>query len=406
MQPVVVVYGQDLGGVRVLLPVVQRLVRDGGFRVRVVGTDQAAEVFRSAGIRCQTLRSYDHPLPLSDAAALRVLKSLAPNLFLGGASYYGDPTNARLLTACRKLSVPTVALLDHWKNLDRFGGPKTQGFAFAPDVLGVPDDVIKSELQELGLSGSRIALVGHPYLQEIHAARRRILSSAGNRALRRRAGLADGAFLVLCCSEMLHAHGPSSSCTPRCRALFEVQDHGMSLLDQVCEVVSDVETRAQRPCVVALRPHPFEMSRPSRSFASSVLRMDHRVCSDVEAVAAADMVLGISSMPLIQAYVLGKPVVSLQVPSVVRRRQAYSSRAAWAWDSEQTFTSVHCVADLKRVVENLLHGRWRPHDLTVRVKSTLKDSTGRAVRLLARAARQDRASVQSESRWKNPEYSL
>lgn len=386
MRRKLLVHGQDLGSVRVLLPVVSRLVSDRRFNVTVMGSGTAAEIFRQGGVTCQVLKN-GHSAPLTESAAQRLLRRLAPDAFLCGASHFRDPTNARLINACRTLGIRTVGFLDHWKNLERFTAQPSQNGSLVPDVLGVMDAPVRDALVRLGLNRDQIFLVGHPYLEEIFRARRTLSESGRTSVLRRQVGIGPDDLMVLCCSEMLHAHGVSEGCRPSCISLFEVRNQGESLLAQITDATRQVSRGINRRCQVVLRPHPFESEhrRPIRQ--AGVAIMDQSVCSDIEAVAAADLVVGVSSMPLIQAYVLGKPVASLAFPAVRKRQGAYARR--FLWDSDETFTLVRSRAGLSRLLESVANGCWQHSGVTPRMRLVLRGATGRAVRLLERMLQHD-----------------
>lgn len=383
-----VAYGQDLGCVRVLLPVLRWLRRDRSFTLRVFGSDQATQVFREGLVPCTNLPAAGYRLPLTQEAARRFVRAQAPTVFLAGASHYRDPTNARLLSACRRLGVPTVALLDHWKNLDRFGERTADGFALAPDILGVMDEPTRAALEKLGFEPGRLALVGHPYLEGIYRARRHWCSRRRAERLKRLVGVPPGALLILCCSEMLHAHGPSAPCQAGCRPLFEAKDRGRTLLDRVEQVARRLQRGTGHPCVVALRPHPFEAIRAGYVQPTAVPLMDQRICSDVEAVAAADLVIGVSAMPLIQAAVLGKPVASLRLSAIPVRRSRRA--AAVPWERDGAVSAVRGWSALERMAEAVIRGRWRPVAPAPSTLAVVRDAAGRAVRLIRRLARQER----------------
>lgn len=386
MSKKLLVYGQDVGSVRVMLPVVKQLVTDRRFDVTVMGSGTAAEVFRHGGVSSLVLRN-GNSLPLTDAAARRLIQSYSPDAMLCGASHLRDPTNARLINACRMLGIRTLALLDHWKNLERFTPSSSVKDSPALDLLGVMDTPVKEALVRLGLKRDRIFVVGHPYLEEIYRKRRTLLSRMHTSAVRRRIGIEPNEILVLCCSEMLHAHGVSQACQPGCTSLFEVRVHGASLLAQVTEAARRVSEVTGRHCRVVLRPHPFEREHRRPLRRPGVDLMDHAVCSDIEAVATADVVIGISAMPMIQAYVLGKPVVSVAFPVVRKRQGDYAQR--FLWKSGETFSVVRSCDALRCLLEAVACGRWQHSGLTPQVRLVLRDATGRAVRLLERALREN-----------------
>lgn len=380
MRPSLLVYGQDVGGARILLPVVKRLRRDRAGRVTVLGTEAACEVFHSGGVPCRTLEVAGLGSPIGEGKALRWMASLSPDVYVGDAGHLRDRTAVRLMAACRRLGVPTLALLDHWKNLDRFQDRNGDGFRHAPDILGVMDRATGRVLEHLGLEKDRIRVVGHPYLEEIYRARKRLLAGDWVVSLRRRIGVPREAMLVLCCSEMLHVHGPDVSCTHRCKPLFQNVASGGSALDAVRLAAEQASEWSGRPVVVALRPHPFERRLSAVTSEPRIPLLDDRICSDMEAVAAADVVAGLTAMPLIQAYVLGKPVISLSQLWLIEGARDPSEE--FHWDVHRTFIVVRNWRALARTLAGLARARRRAAGLNTRVRTVLRDATGRAVRLV------------------------
>lgn len=377
MQPRLLVYGQDIGGARVLLPVVKRLRRERTTSVTVLGTESACDVFRLAGIPCQTLKAAGLGPPVRDRQVIRWVAALSPDLYISDAGHLRDRTAVHLLSACRRLGVPTVALLDHWKNLDRFRGRNGDGFRHAPDVLGVMDQNTSRMLERLGLKRDRIRVVGHPYLEEMHRTRRRLLARRRVASLRRRIGVPDDGVLVLCCSEVLHVHGPDSPCTQSCHSLFQGATPEGTLLDTVRLAVERTSTRTGRQVVIALRPHPYEGRMYAAGGEVPVPMLHDGLCSDVEAVAAADIVMGLTAMPLIQAYVLGKPVVGLTLPTIVEGERDPMRR--FHWDTARTFILVKDERALTSKLTALIRGR-RPGSMNHRVRAVLRDATLRVLR--------------------------
>lgn len=377
MRPSLLVYGQDVGGARVLLPVVKRLRRERTTSVTVLGTEPACDIFHLAGVPCRTLEAAGLGPPVRDREVVRWVAALSPDLYVSDAGHLRDRTAVRLLSACRRLGVPTVALLDHWKNLDRFRGRNGDGFRHAPDVLGVMDRGTSRMLERLGLERDRIRVVGHPYLEEMHRTRRRLLARRRVASLRRQVGVPGDAVLVLCCSEVLHVHGPDSPCTRSCRPLFQGATPEGTLLDTVRLAAERASARTGRRVVIAVRPHPYERRMFAAGGAAPVPMLHDGVCSDVEAVAAADIVMGLTAMPLIQAYVLGKPVVGLTLPTIVER--AGDPMRRFHWDTARTFTLVKDESSLTDKLTALIRGH-RPGAMNQRVRSILRDATLRVLR--------------------------
>lgn len=315
-RPLVLAYAQDAGGARAVLPVIHRLLEGTAFSVQTVAHGPAVRLIGKSGIPVVPLDSFGYPVPLSPRDAMSLLKRLSPDLFFSGTSHPRDPSNGRLTAAARQSGIPTVAILDHWKGLERFrettGGPPV----FAPALLGVMDGAARAGCLAEGLAPDSLRVVGHPYLEQIRLDRP-TADDPGRSAAGRR--------VVLFCSEIVHDHAFHEPCGAACLPLSEVPVGGARLLDLVRTAAETLAARGGASVEVILRAHPNEVG---------TRRADLRVAapeevSDSEAVAAADVVVGLSAMPLIEAAVLGKPAASLACFDGWRPRRAFITERVW-----------------------------------------------------------------------------
>lgn len=315
-RPRLLVYAQDLGGARAILPVVRRLLADEELSVQVLAHGAAVALFRRSPVACVPLDACGCPLPLAAEEARALVRRVAPDLLFSATSHPREPSNGRLVASARDAGIPTVAILDHWKGLERFrettGGPPV----FAPALLGVMDGVARAGCLAEGLAPDSLRVVGHPYLEQIRLDRP-TADDPGRSAARR--------HVVLFCSEIVHDHAFHEPCGAACLPLSEVPVGGARLLDLVRIAAETLAARGGASVEVILRAHPNE---------AGTRRADLRVAapeevSDSEAVAAADVVVGLSAMPLIEAAVLGKPAASLACFDGWRPRRAFITERVW-----------------------------------------------------------------------------
>lgn len=249
--------------------------------------------------------------PFHPAAAL----SAALDRMHGGeavllGSQVAFATTRRVLRDCRARGVATVFLFDHWKNFAAHFIPAVgePGGVVLPDRIGVPDaaaaDLLRADFARHGLMPDRtppVMVTGHPAV-EAACARIRALPAAGTTALRRSLG-AEGKPMVLFLLDPVERGGAS--------------DPGYGWED----IMDWLEPRAAGfvpGARILVKPHP----RQSPERVGAVLERWRRAGldaglaagGDTEAlIAAADVVWGITTVALVTALGVGKPVRSFQI---------------------------------------------------------------------------------------------
>jgi len=372
----VLVYAQDLGGARAILPVVQALLQDRMLSVRVLVHDRAARLFSEAGIPVVPLHSMAQAVPLTQRDALQLVKRLAPALLFTATSHPRDPSNGYLVAAAREAGVPTVAMADHWKGEGRFRPSADGPLLFAPDVLGVMDRRAYETYLAEGLSPERVRIVGHPYLEQIFGDRRQWCKPDHVATLKRRAGLKPETSLILFCSETVHDHDFHESCRDTCLPLPEVPVRGMRLLDLLQGAVAETAAHSGKELHLALRPHPNQTVPP----CTGVRIIDQETLSDVEAVAVSAAVVGLSTMPLIEASLLGKPAASLAFFDGWDPSRVFFGRSSW--NTQPYFTVLNKAENLGSFLTAAVGGAaFRPLPLAYE-RQVLIGATGRCLELI------------------------
>ncbi len=288
------VFGRDPGGANALLPVVRALTARSGDSVDLLAQAWAEDVFRCGGAPFRAAGPDDFPpaLARTDAA-------------LTGTSWPPD-AETRLWRAAEEAGVPTLALFDYWANYRvRFLGPS--GEPVWPTRIAVMDAAVAREMEAEGAPKDRIVVTGQPFL-EMRAAQLRAKAGAAPPPRKGR---------VLFVSQPLSA-SPSAG---------ERGYDEFSALRLAADAVERAARTSGRPLCLALKPHPKENPAGLRAaLGSPPPGVTHEWEEDGDAaLLKSEVVLGMSSMMLVEAALAGCPIVSVQ-PGLPRQDEFYLSR--------------------------------------------------------------------------------
>jgi hypothetical protein len=250
-----------------------------------------------------------------DPAAVRAAWRVAPADFLvTGTSHYA-PFEPLLWELAQETGAGSLAVVDGWSNMPlRFAAGR-------PDYVGAVDAGQAAELVAMGFSREQILCTGHPWLSLLVRDRERILAEA--------LPAVTGAGLhVLFASETVAFDVAKGVNVPYGFDEFDAY----ALVHQAALHVAS----AAHPVTLAVKFHPYEepadfLRRRAELPVGEGLRL-----RTVEASAKphpwvvwADLVVGVSSMLLLEAIVLGRPVVSVQ-PGLTREDTFIASARGFA----------------------------------------------------------------------------
>ena len=296
MEPVLV-YAQDAGGARQILPVIREILKDGYPPIEVVVHRDAERIFQNIECRLHALSEETRP-PLDRDGARRFLEKINPKvLFCTTSNNRKDHSNGELIRAARETGIPTFALFDHWKGwkkIGRCGEP----LCYMPDLLGVLDEKAIDFGVSWGVPRERMVAVGHPWLESLSES-----SDENTRRARKKLGLRDDEVACVFFSQPMvkEING---------RTVFESLMN-LPIGQHIYEVLSLFRGKIEkmgRPVRLFLRPHPKE-GPPGNNMGLEPV--DSRI-SSLELAQAANLVLGLDSMILYEAAFGGSVVISLK----------------------------------------------------------------------------------------------
>jgi hypothetical protein len=297
----------DPGGAAVLAAAAPAL-RDRGHGLLWLPSGPAARLWREAG-------EYVPPPMDSEAAAAAIARE-QPELLLTGTSFF-DGFERTLWSAGRKLRIPSLAVLDSWNNIERrfqFADGSTE----QPDALGVIDENSRAQIEAEGWCRARLFVIGQPHL----AARTERLKR------RRRHRPVGSAKRIAFFSEPIEEDYGRAT---RGFTQFEIATLAAEALAGSPGVVLDV------------KPHPRESESGWREWLERTPNARLAADDTETLLAAADGVLGMTTIVLIEAILAGIPALSLQperpkmlnpvleemVSVVTRRTEATAAVRTW-----------------------------------------------------------------------------
>jgi hypothetical protein len=204
----------------------------------------------------------------------------------------------------------TAAFIDAAMNAAyRFRGRRDEALAHVPDWILVPDDWTREEFIRVGASPDRTVVCGHPHYDYVLSLSRTWTEKDRQRMRERLPGLQKHQQVVVFLSEGSQRLSPLSPPTP---TRYTMQGWGNSTGRTeiiIEEFLAAVQTLPQRPYLV-LRLHPKDHEDDFQAYAADFDHLDH-ASPPLELVFSSDLVVGMTSMLLLEAALLWRRTLSI-----------------------------------------------------------------------------------------------
>jgi hypothetical protein len=272
-------------------------------RVLVLASEKAAGYFQRSGIEVLQASTF--------ISAEQVLATFSPDLIIAGTSENRNSLGLYLIQSAKKRQIKSVGVVDMGMNAAfRFKGDSSSPLGYAPEWLIVPDQWTCDEYISLGYPHHRIRICGHPHYDYVRGTADR-LNREGRTKLRANLfgqvsleknvivfaaeisdGLNSGQFFR---SDEYTLNGTGAS-VKRTDIVIE-------------EFLAAVSQMPVRPYLV-LRLHP---KNDPKEFGPYIKAFDQiSIKEDVlKIVYAADGVVGMTSMLLLEAAIMGVATFSI-----------------------------------------------------------------------------------------------
>lgn len=301
-RPVVVTVCGDPGGAGALAPVLEALAAAGRVDLRNYAYRQGSEILAARQLPFTAI-----PAGADEDWVRSQLTGCGARLLLCATSYRTEEHEKAFIAAATKLGIRSIAVLDFWANYGVRFADASGELRYLPDVITAMDQAARDGLVADGVPPDRIVIAGHPGFDAI-TRQRAAFDAVQRAALRKSLGTPDGALQVLFASQPLRDLYGADESSATFRGF-----HEHSVLDAVIASLEASARSTGRAMQLVIRPHPREDVKPYMSRQSAWIGIVVSKDGDArECAMASDLVIGMTTMLLVEAGYLGVPTVSLQ----------------------------------------------------------------------------------------------
>lgn len=152
----------DPGGAAAIAPVLKKMQQLPDYRLTAFSYKQATQVFTGAGIASTHLSE-----KTTEECFKGLIRQNESNVVLLGTSVNGVDLEKKCTLAARQAAIPSLAVLDFWSNYRaRFGLVSNEQSA-VPDRIAVMDERAVKEMCELGFSMDGLVITGQPAFDKL-----------------------------------------------------------------------------------------------------------------------------------------------------------------------------------------------------------------------------------------------
>lgn len=301
MKKIVAICG-DPGGANAVAPVIELLRIENIVSVGAYAYLQAATLWKERNLNFHEIAG-----DIPDSAIIEILGTGKANLLLCGTSVNRFELEKRFIAFARKLSLPSLAVLDFWSNYALRFSDDEGVLAYLPDRIAVMDQTALDEMVADGVDRSRIVITGHPAWDN--------LAEHGNRfgadekaRIRAALGIGENDWLVVYASQP-----PTFSDDSAESDVPPWQDRSKAVL-ALLHALQEISRKQRRKAFLLIRPHPRESADIYREIKCDPIRIILDRHADAHALMmSADLVVGMNTMFLVESSLLARPTLSIRL---------------------------------------------------------------------------------------------
>ena len=344
----VLVFSRDPGGTNAVMHLIEPL-RARGNEVVVYGKDAALAIYRRLNLDCADILT---AIPSgTQEETNEFIRKAAPGLILTGTSSE-DFTERHLWLGAEQAGIASFAVLDQWTNYrlrlipEEDTGSATAGKLIVPSFLFIMDEFARKEMCALGIDRERLVVTGQPFFDYIRKTGGRFAASEIEELRRRLAGDQGGLVFVFASQPIASLHRQNGM----------AEDYwGYTEKTVLRSVVACLGKLAEELAVkvtLVLRLHPKDEPDAYQDVlttcSSSIKLVRDRETDSSLLLQAADLVIGMFSMVLLEAAILERRFISVQI-GLKRENPLIFDRMGLA-------RSILTEAELEETLRGILHG--------------------------------------------------
>jgi hypothetical protein len=311
----ILVFSRDPGGTNAVLPLIEPL-RTEGNEVVVYGKDTAPLIYRRMNMDCLDIR--DVVPSGSEAEIDKFVREVGPDLIVTGTSSE-DFTERHLWKAAEKAGIASFAVLDQWTNYrlrlipegeDSMKGNVNGRALVTPSFFFIMDELAKEEMSALGIDRKRLVVTGQPFFDYVRDTGEKFAPREVEELRRELTGNRGGMVFVFASQPITSIHRQNGMAENHWG--YTEQTVLKSLMTCLRKLVEDLETKL----TLVIRLHPKD--KPDAyaevlSTAQPVNVIFDRETDSALLLKAADLVIGMFSMVLLEAAILERRFISVQI---------------------------------------------------------------------------------------------
>ena len=335
----ILAFAREVGGAAAIAPVCQAMLQN-MWDVLLLAKDYGLGFFVNQNLRCLDFPSFD--LSYLDTLINENFGFLPDVIFTSATSLPTlDMTERYLWKWGKKNNIPTVGILDQWQNyVLRFSGPgKHEILAYLPDYIFVMDELAKDEMIREGIPKELIIVTGQPAFDKV-AEEHKAFSSQVNE-IKAKLHIPDNFTIITFVAESLKKDfGDNLGYDEQSTLEFLA-----NALDEICRRNKGLHIYL----IIKLHPENKhkEFDWSLSKWPSLKKQIIEKELSSCEVIEISDLIVGMSSVLLVEAILAQKIVVSLQINSLVDSQLAATKMGAIPFIKTQE--------EGKRILNLLLH---------------------------------------------------
>lgn len=292
-RPRILAVAGDPGGAAALAPVVSALTNSSQYEVAPCAYAQASSLWQSLGLA---------PGPV-DALPERLATA---DFLLTATSVNGKNVEQQAIALARDQGITSLTLLDFWSNY-RLRFTDAKGQWVLPDRIAIMDELARTEMVAEGFPPERLVVTGQPAFDRLASARS-AFTLQRRQALRSEMGVGETGYLILFISQpFADIYGSPTAA----RTMLGFDEY--AVLEHCVQALSQLARQHRSSLTLAIRPHPRESADKFQTIREGGFRAAIWNTPDqLEAALSADLIVGMNSVLLHEATLMGCPVVSVQ----------------------------------------------------------------------------------------------
>ena len=311
----ILVVSRDPGGTNAILPLIAPLQALGN-ELKVYGKDAALSIYRKQNIDCADI-CVAIPSGTQEETDEFVRKT-RPDLILTGTSSE-DFTERHLWKAAERVGITSFAVLDQWTNyrlrlISEGGNPMNGAVSselIVPSYFFIMDEFAKEEMCALGIDRNKLVVSGQPFFDYIRKTGDKVTPQKVEE-LRRELTESDGGQVFVFASQPIASIHRQNGMPEDYWGYTEE-----TVLNSVVKTLSIVTRDLATEVTLVLRLHPKDEVEAYKgvvgTLPSSIKVVVDRGTDSNLLLKASDLIIGMFSMLLLEAAILERPFISVQI---------------------------------------------------------------------------------------------